>query len=266
MSVIRVAVSGAGGRMGREVLAAVSAARDLELVGAVDRGFGGASCRDLCGEDVPDLVVEEKLGALLDTCKPDVLVDFTHGGVAPSHALSALQRGISPVIGTSGLGFEDVNAIRDACEQYSTPGILVPNFAIGAVLMMKFATLAAPYMPYCEVVEMHHEKKIDSPSGTAMYTAELISGARAGTPDEVSGAIEKVEGARGARSKGVRVHSVRMPGFVASQEVLFGSDGERLSLRHDSMDRKSFMPGVVLACREIRNRTGFMVGLDALMF
>lgn len=263
---VRVVVAGAAGRMGQEVVRAVSAADGLELVGATDRSHVDESTRTLCGPDVTDVRISNRLGALLDEVGADVLVDFTIAGVAPSNALSALQRKVAPIIGTSGLSFEDQNAIRQATEDYQTPAILVPNFAVGAVLMMKFAEMAAPYLPYCEVLEMHHEQKLDSPSGTAVHTADIISQARTESVSDPEGTFEKVKGARGANHKGIPVHSVRLPGFVASQEVIFGGAGERLSLRHDSIDRKSFMGGVILACREVRKHQGFLVGLDKLMF
>lgn len=263
---IRVIVTGAAGRMGREVVRAVSGATDLDLVGAVDRAEAGRSTRDLCGAGVSDVAVSDKLGVLLDSVEADVMVDFTLAGVAPSNALSALARGVSPVIGTSGLSKEDLMAIRRATEDYQTPAILVPNFAVGAVLMMKFAEMAAGFLPHCEVIEMHHEQKLDAPSGTGVHTAEVVSAARSVSPGDAEGAVEKSAGARGGVVRGVRVHSVRLPGFVASQEVIFGGTGERLSIRHDSIDRQSFMDGVLLACREIRKHQGFLVGLDKLMF
>lgn len=263
---IKVVVTGATGRMGQETVRAIFEAPDLALVGAVDRSRTGESVDEVCGTFGSGLTVSGKLGQLLEEVRADVMVDFTIAGAAPSHALSALQRGVAVVIGTSGLTFEDQTAIRNAAQDYKTPAILVPNFAVGAVLMMKFAEIAAPYMSYCEILEMHHENKLDSPSGTAMHTAEVVASAREAAPSMPDGTVEKAKGARGASVKAVPVHSVRLPGFVASQEVIFGGPGERLSIRHDSIDRKSFMEGVLLAVRQIRNHEGWIVGLDKLMF
>lgn len=262
----RVVVSGACGRMGSESVRAIFESDDLLLVGAVDRSHSSELVDEVCGTHGSDLRISNELGACLDDCRADILVDFTIGGVAPAHAMTAINRGVSPIIGTSGLAQEDLKAISMACVEMSVPGILVPNFAIGAVLMMKFAEMAAPFLANAEVIEMHHEQKLDSPSGTAYHTAELISGARLQTPVSKSGQIEKVSGARGCEVRHVPVHSVRLPGFVASQEVIFGASGERLTLRHDSIDRKCFMSGVLLACREIRTQSGFLIGLDQLMF
>lgn len=262
---IKVAVAGAVGRMGREVVQAVSSASDLELVGAYDRSSEFASTGAMLGVGVTDVAISNKLGAMMDECQPDILVEFTHLAGAADHTLNALKRGISVVIGTSGLSNEDQRAIQLSCESYSTPAILVPNFAIGAVLMMEFAEKAARYFPHAEVLELHHDQKMDAPSGTAWHTAERIAAARESAPRLPHGTVQKAPGARGGEVKGVPVHSVRLPGYVASQEVFFGGAGERLTLRHDSVDRASFMAGVLLAVREIRSRQGFLVGLNQLM-
>jgi len=261
----RVAVTGACGRMGREVVKAVSAAPDMELVGAFDRSGDYESTCAMLGSDVTDVAILSKIGAMLDESKPDVLVEFTNLAGAADHSMSALKRGVSVVIGTSGLRNEDQRAIQLAAEEYKVGAILVPNFAIGAVLMMKFAEMAAAYFPNVEVMELHHDQKLDSPSGTAWHTAERIAAARESAPRKLTGTTEKAPGARGAEVKGIPVHSVRLPGYVASQEVMFGAAGERLSIRHDSMDRASFMAGVLLSIREIRSRQGWLVGLDQLM-
>lgn len=262
---IRVAVVGACGRMGQEVLKAVSGASDVELVGACDRTSEGATTQSIVGSGVTPLEIGTKLGAMLDASTPDVLVEFTHHASATDHTLSALKRGVAVVIGTSGISNEDQRTIKLAADEYKTPVLLVPNFALGAVLMMRFSALAAKYFPDAEVIEMHHEQKLDAPSGTAWHTAEQIAAARDRSAHRAIGAVEKATGARGGEVKGVQVHSVRLPGFVASQEVLFGGPGERLSIRHDSMDRASFMAGVLLAVRRVKELDGFVVGLDKLM-
>lgn len=266
MSEIKVIVAGAAGRMGQETMRALGEASDIQIVAAVDKQNIGESCRTLCGGQTADLQILGKLGESLDTFPADVLVDFTHPSSAASNTLSALKRKVAVVIGTSGLSSEDLSAIREACQEFQTPALLVPNFAIGAVLMMRFAEMAAKWFPQAEILELHHDGKADSPSGTATRTAELIADARNSVPRGAIGAIEKYPGARGAKVKGINVHSVRLPGYLAHQEVLFGSPGEVLSVRHDSMDRKCFMEGVKLAVREVRSISGLVVGLDKLMF
>lgn len=262
----RVAVVGAAGRMGQEALRALGGSPGFEVVAAIDKLNCGESARSLAGAPAPEVLIHNKLGEALDAGRPDVLLDLTHPSCAADNTMSALKRKIAVVIGTSGLSNDDLSAIRESCMEHGTPALLVPNFAIGAILMMRFAEQAAKWFPNVEVIELHHDGKADSPSGTATRTAEILADARESVPRGVVGAIEKHAGARGANVKGVHVHSVRLPGLVAHQEVLFGGPGELLTLRHDSMHRGSFMEGVKLACAEVRNLSGFVTGLDKLMF
>ncbi len=243
---IRVCVVGALGRMGSETVRAVGAISDMKVVLEVDSSGTVKS--------LPD--------PLLDC---DVMVEFTHAESATAHAVVAARNGVSPVIGASGLSAVQQAQVADACREGGVGGILVPNFAIGAVLMMKFAEEAARWMPNAEVIEMHHDKKTDAPSGTGIRTAELISAAResARNPDPTTSV--KFPGARGALVGDVSVHSVRLPGLVAHQAVMFGGEGEVLTIRHDSMNRLSFMEGVKLAIRQVRDLDGFVVGLDKVM-
>lgn len=261
---IRVCLVGAAGKMGQESARALAQATGIEVVAAVDRSHGGESLRSIAGPRAPDLVIEEKVGVALDTHEADVLVDFTQPGAAANHAESALKRKVAPVIGTSGLSAQDLRDIAQAAAEHETPAMVVPNFAIGAVLMMRFAQAAAKWLPDVEIVELHHDQKLDAPSGTATRTAELIAAARQAQPKRSEEMI-KVEGVRGGSVAGVPVHSVRLKGLVAHQMVMFGGQGETLTLRHDSLDRTSFMPGVVLAVREVWNRTGLTIGLDDLL-
>ena len=262
---MRVVVVGAAGRMGREVLKALSSAPEFEIVAAVDREHLGTTCKDLVGSG-PDVAIEEKLGSALDRTKPDAIVDFTHASSGTAHALSALQRGIRPVIGTTGLSEANIRELASASREFKTPGIYAPNFAIGAVLMMRFAAMAAKWLPDSEIIELHHDKKEDAPSGTALLTAQLIGDARTEAPRRKPKPILKVEGVRGGVSHDTPIHSVRLPGFVAHQEVIFGGTGEVLTLRHDSLDRISFIEGVKLCLREVQSLEGFVVGMDKILF
>ena len=243
---IKVGVLGAKGRMGSEVSRTVGAAPDLELVAAVDVG----DARDpLAG------------------C--DVVVDFTHPGAVMDNLRWCLKHGRNVVVGTSGFAEARLAEVRDWLgESPSARALIVPNFSIGAVLMMYFAAKAAPFFESAEIIELHHAAKADAPSGTATRTASLIAEARAGAelgppPDAT---VSEVAGARGATLDGVRVHSVRLAGLLAHQEVLLGGHGEVLTIRHDSMDRSSFMPGVLLAVRGVGSLPpGLTVGLDGML-
>ena len=252
---IKVLVSGALGRMGRTVIDAVQNDTALELVGAVDI-FDG---------EVAGMKVEKDLSVALEKFKPDVMVDFTRPDSVFKNVMIALEKKVSPVVGTTGLSDEQKNQIRDASEKFETPAFIAPNFAIGAVLMMLLSQKVAKYMPEVEIIELHHDKKLDAPSGTAELTAKMIAEVREkhiqGNPDEV----EKIAHARGANYEGMKIHSVRLPGFVAHQEVIFGGLGQTLTIRHDSMGRDSFMPGVLLACKKVRNLKGLTIGLDKIL-
>ena len=252
---IKVLVNGALGRMGRTVCNAVKADAELELVGAVDV---------LSGE-VEGLTVETNLDAALKRLTPDVMIDFTRPAVVFDNVMTALANKVSPVVGTTGLSDESKEKIRALAEKNSTPAFIAPNFALGAVLMMLTARKIAKYMPDVEIIELHHDKKLDAPSGTAELTAKMISEVRTphkqGHPDEE----ERLPHVRGAEVDGIKIHSVRLPGYVAHQEVIFGGLGQTLPIRHDSTGRDSFMPGVVLACKKVRNLRGLTVGLDKIL-
>lgn len=259
-----VIVNGACGRMGQAVLKAVQEADGLELVGAVDIK-GGADTGSLVGLPANGILVETDLEALLARKKPEVMVDFTRPDVVFGNVMTALAHKTSPVVGTTGLSDEQKAEIAKAAEENDTPAFIAPNFAIGAVLLMVMSRQAAKYMPDVEIIELHHDKKLDAPSGTAIQTAAMIAEVRKahkqGNPDE----FEKLEGARGADYEGMHIHSVRLPGYVAHQEVIFGGLGQTLTIRHDSMNRESFMPGVVLAAKKVRSLKGLTVGLNKLL-
>ncbi|GAB3091373.1 4-hydroxy-tetrahydrodipicolinate reductase [Micromonospora schwarzwaldensis] len=241
----RVGVLGARGRMGLEVCKAVDAAADLELVAAVDQG--------------DDLAAVADAGVVVDFTTPDAVMDNLRWCV---------ERGIHAVVGTTGFTEQRLAQVRDWLAARPGVGVVIaPNFGIGAVLMMQFAARAARHFESVEIVEQHHPRKLDAPSGTATHTARLIAAARAeaGLGPAPDATRDEVAGARGADIDGVRVHAVRATGLVAHQEVLFGTTGETLTIRHDSYDRASFMPGVLLAVREVGRRPGLTVGLDALL-
>jgi 4-hydroxy-tetrahydrodipicolinate reductase len=238
---IKVGVLGAKGRMGAEVCRAVDAAEDTVLVAAVDA-------------DEP----REPLRAA------DVVVDFTSPSAVLDNLRWCIGAGLSCVVGTTGFDADRIDVVRELVAAQPAVGVIIaPNFGIGAVLMTRFAVQAAPYFDSVEIVELHHAQKVDAPSGTARRTAELVAEARrAPSPDATT---DELAGARGADVDGVRVHSVRLAGLVAHQEVLLGGTGETLTIRHDSLSRESFMPGVLLAVRAVLDRPGLTVGIDDLL-
>jgi len=273
---MRVGVVGAGGRMGREVCRAVAARAGLELVAAVDPAAAGTTVGELTGGTVDGatggLVVAPELEALT-AADVEVVVDFTHLDVSRVTVAFCADRGIHTVVGTTGYDQSDIDELRGRFSSQGERGancILAANFAIGAVLMMRFAAMAAPWFDGAEIVELHHDAKRDAPSGTAMRTAEGMAAARAAAgrsdypPDATTTVV--VEGARGgAGPGGVRMHAVRLPGLVAHQEVLLGSTGQGLTIRHDSYDRVSFMDGVVLAVESVAHRPGLTLGIEPLL-
>ncbi len=242
---IRVGVVGALGRMGREVVRAVEASPDCALTAAID-----------AGDDL----------AALDRC--DVIVDFTTPDAVMSTLEHCIGAGIHCVVGTTGFTEERLSTVRSWCDRAPGVGVLIaPNFGIGAVLMMELAERAAPYFESVEIIELHHPDKVDAPSGTARHTADRIVAARAAAdlPSPPDATSQALEGARGASIDDVRVHSVRLRGLVAHQEVLFGGPGETLTIRHDSLSRESFMPGVLLGVRRVAEHPGVTVGLAAYL-
>lgn len=263
---IKVAVLGACGRMGREVVKTIVEAQDTELVGACDIAFAGTNASDATG--VPGLAfgVSADLESMLKRCKPDVVVDFAKPFVMQNVRLM-LQNGIVPVIGTTGLKPEELSEIGELADKAGVGAVVVPNFAIGAVLMMIFAQEAAKYMPNVEIIELHHDKKIDAPSGTSIKTAEMINEARKSAGVEwIKPLGSNDDSARGEYREEINIHSVRLPGLVAHQEVLFGGTGQLLTIKHDSIDRTSFMPGVLLAVRRATHVKGLVYGLDKLLY
>ena len=243
---VKVGVLGARGKMGAQVCAAVEAASDLELVAQVDAGDDWEPLR-----------------------AADVVVDFTAPAVVMDNLQWCLDAGLSVVVGTTGFDEERLAQVREWLRKSPDSAVLIaPNFGIAAVLMMKFAAQAAPYFESVEIIELHHAGKVDAPSGTSRRTAEMIAEARTQAGVEVTGpdaTTISLDGARGASVEGIPVHAVRLVGLVAHQEVLFGTAGETLTIRHDSLSRESFMPGVLLAVRAVGDRPGLTVGIEGLL-
>jgi 4-hydroxy-tetrahydrodipicolinate reductase len=259
---IRVGVFGAAGRMGATVCGAVAADADLDLVAAVDPQKAGLDLRDAIGVDVPGVRMAPDAGALADA-GAHVAVDFTHLEAARANLRWCSEHRVHAVVGTTGLGADDYAELTARFTQSNC--IVAPNFAVGAVLMMRFAELAAPWFETAEIIELHHDQKVDAPSGTAMMTARRMADASAQWGADPTTKVV-VEGARGGEGPGgIRVHSVRLLGLVAHQEVLLGTAGQSLSIRHDSYDRTSFMPGVLLAVKAVADRPGLTVGLDRVL-
>lgn len=253
---IRVIVNGALGKMGQEVVRAVSRAEDMVLVGAVDLNGAG---KELLGTD---LQVGIDLAETIKQTGAEVVVDFTN----PEHVMNnihiILANGARAVVGTTGITPQNLQEIETWCQTYRSACLVAPNFALGAILMMEFARKAARYFPDVEIIELHHDQKLDAPSGTAIKTAEIILAERGEKNQGHPGEKEVIPASRGGNFAGMRIHSVRLPGYVAHQEVIFGGLGQTLTIRHDSISRESFMPGVLLGIRQIFHSQGLVYGLD----
>ncbi|MBM7868394.1 4-hydroxy-tetrahydrodipicolinate reductase [Heliobacterium gestii] len=263
---IRVLVSGARGRMGREVVKAVLGDESLALVAAVDHNGMGEDAAVLAGLPACGVLLQGDLTAAIAETRPQVMVDFTNPASVLENVRTALAARVAPVVGTTGLSTKDMEEIADWAAANETGCLIAPNFAIGALLMMRFARDAARFFPNVEIIEYHHDQKLDAPSGTAIKTAELIREERQAIRQGHLQEEEKIAGSRGGDFDGMRIHSVRLPGLVAHQEVIFGALGQTLSIRHDSISRESFMPGVLEAIHRIGACKGLIYGLDKLIF
>ena len=259
---IRVLVSGSG-KMGREVLAAVGSEDGLEPVGAVDLYADSDSI------PLPDGGGSVTFGSdpaeVIEQTRPDVAVDFTNAEWTPRLAEAALASGVRLVIGTSGLADDFVRHLARECEKRELGAVVASNFALGAILMQHMAKTAARFYQSAEIIELHHDQKVDAPSGTSIATAQGMAEARGKAFDRAESLRENLPGTRGGDVSGVTIHSVRLRGLVAHQEVIFGSPGELLTIRHDTLGRESFMPGVLLAVRHVMEHPGLVVGLDKLI-
>lgn len=250
MDKIKVAVCGSNGRMGQEVVSAVLSDDRLELVAKIDINNGEF-------ETIEKARREKEI---------DVLVDFTQPSSIFENAKYCLNNGIKPVIGTTGLNDSQISELKKLSEEKSLACLIAPNFSTGAVLMMMFAQTAAKYFENAEIIELHHNQKKDAPSGTAIKTALMMSEARKSFKKGNCPETETIKGSRGGTSySDIQIHSVRMPGFMASQEVIFGSQGQTFKIRHDSTDRKCYMPGVIMAVKHVANHDGFVYGLENIL-
>lgn len=259
---LRVVVSGTG-KMGREVLAAICRDPDLEPAGVIEK-FSSEEFLSL--PDGSGLVpLGSDASTLLAHARPDVVVDFTNAEWAPVVARATLDADARLVSGTTGLSQEFLDEMEETCREKQLGAVLAANFAIGAVLMMHLAKLAAPHFDYAEIIELHHEQKVDAPSGTALATARAMLSARDHPFEHAAAQKETLAGTRGGELEGVSIHSVRLPGLVAHQEVILGTLGQTLSIRHDTTSRESFMPGTLLAVKEVMNRQELVIGLDKLI-
>jgi 4-hydroxy-tetrahydrodipicolinate reductase len=269
---ITVAIAGINGRMGRASAHAVAAAPDLRLVGAFGKAealYVEKSLDELVGLPLKNrtgILVSNSLADCLANSRPDVLLDFTEANSAGSFALAALENNVRPVIGTSGLSKEQLEKIDDYCRKQGLGALVIPNFSVGAILMMNFAQQASKLFDCVEIVEMHHARKIDAPSGTAMHTARKI--AENGRVYNTTAVQERelIAGARGGKfENGLRLHSIRLPGMLSHQEVLCGAEGELLTIRHDSFNTKCFEQGIVLAVKAVMSIKSLVVGLDSFV-
>jgi 4-hydroxy-tetrahydrodipicolinate reductase len=262
--VIRVGVLGAAGRMGRLVCQAVAGDPELSLVAGINPSFGGEPLGQMIGHPDVDVRISDGLETLLQA-ETEVAVDFTRPDAVMENIRWCIEHAMHIVVGTTGVGQKELEEIERLLEDEGNESnvVVAANFAIGAVLMQRFAAQAAKWFPSAEIVELHHEGKLDAPSGTALATAERMARARG---DEWRGPdAESLEGVRGGDVEGIRIHSIRLPGLVAHQEVIFGGVGQTLTIRHDSSQRVSFMPGVMLAIKSVIGHPGLTVGLEPLL-
>ncbi|MGM8365256.1 4-hydroxy-tetrahydrodipicolinate reductase [Virgibacillus sp. W0181] len=262
---INVVLAGPRGRMGTEAIKMIEEKEDLKLVACIDRKNDGMKLKDIHDSFDLDIPVYENPVQCLEEVQPDVLLDLTVPASGFENTLVALQHHVRPVVGTSGFTNEQLQRLNEVAKENKTGCIIAPNFALGAVLMMQFSKIAAKYFPNVEIIEKHHDQKIDAPSGSLMKTVDLIKESRKktaqGHPDE----YETIEGARGGDIDGLKVHSVRLPGLMAQQEVIFGGTSQLLTIKHDSFHRDSFMEGIYMAIRNVMEVDSFIYGLENIL-
>lgn len=265
MNKVKIVIAGPRGRMGKEAVYLTGRTDNFELVGVLDHKYEGQRLNELEGFTGYDVPIYTDIETCLKTEEPDVLIDLTTPEYGMYHAKTALNYGVRPVVGTTGFTDQDLAELEALCEDVDRGCIIAPNFALGAVLMMKFSKMAAKYFENVEIIELHHDQKLDAPSGTALKTAQLIGEVREPKKQGHANEKETIAGARGADYEGMRIHSVRLPGLIAHQQVLFGADGESLTLKHDSYNRTSFMSGVKFAVEEVLKANVLIYGLENIM-
>ncbi|BAY45615.1 dihydrodipicolinate reductase [Scytonema sp. HK-05] len=270
---IPVVIIGAAGKMGREVVKAVAQAPDMNLVGAID------TTPELQGKDAGELAglgealeipitnqLEPMLAFAAQERQPGVMVDFTHPNSVYDNVRSAIAYGLRPVVGTTGLSQEQIQDLAEFADKASTGCLIIPNFCIGVVLLQQAAVAASQYFDHVEIIELHHNQKADAPSGTAIQTAQMLAEVGKTYNQAIVEETEKLPGARGSQAdEGVRIHSVRLPGLIAHQEVIFGAAGQIYTLRHDTSDRAAYMPGVLLAIRKVLQLKSLVYGLEKIL-
>ncbi|WP_099158342.1 4-hydroxy-tetrahydrodipicolinate reductase [Virgibacillus ndiopensis] len=261
----RIIIAGPRGKMGSEAIQLVNSTESFELVACIDRKNDGKTMRDV--ESLPDLDVPiyESVEECFQQIHADIFIDLTVPETGYIHTKAALKNHVRPVVGTSGFTTKQIEELTEVAKSEKVGGLIAPNFAVGAVLMMQFAQTASKYFPDVEIIEKHHDQKLDAPSGTAIKTAELISSVRSYKEQGHEAEKETLAGARGANSDGMRIHSLRLPGLVAHQEVIFGSSGQTLTIKHDSYNRESFMAGIKLAIEEVMKLDKLVYGLENIL-
>ncbi len=272
---IPVVINGAAGKMGRETIKAVAQAPDMNLMGAIDRNaeHQGKDAGELAGLSEPlEVPITNQLEPMLGyvagerQMQPGVMVDFTHPDSIYDNIRSAIAYGIRPVVGTTGLSPEQIQDLADFAEKASTGCLIIPNFSIGMVLLQQAAVTASQYFDHVEIIELHHNQKADAPSGTAIQTAQMLAEMGKTFNPQVVEETEKIKGARGSQAQdGIRIHSIRLPGLIAHQEVIFGAPGQIYTLRHDTSDRACYMPGVLLAIRKVLQLKSLVYGLEKIL-
>ncbi|MBM7584329.1 4-hydroxy-tetrahydrodipicolinate reductase [Bacillus pakistanensis] len=265
METIKVTIAGPRGRMGKEAVKLVTDTDNFELISVIDHKNNGLLLSEIAGFSGVEVPVYTDMEECFNNQSPDVLIDLTTPEVGYQHTRTSLEWGVRPVVGTTGFTKEQLDELKTLAEEKGIGCILAPNFAIGAVLMMKFSQMAAKYFDDVEIIELHHDQKLDAPSGTAVKTAEMISENRGikkqGHPSET----ETMKGARGADYNGMHIHSVRLPGLIAHQQVMFGADGQTLTVRHDSYNRASFMSGVKVCVDTVMKLDTLVYGLENIL-
>ncbi|MFB1049328.1 4-hydroxy-tetrahydrodipicolinate reductase [Paraliobacillus sp. JSM ZJ581] len=265
MTNIKVIVAGPRGKMGSEALRMIDKHDDLTLVACLDMENDGLKVNQIPGLPDFDATIYTDIDTCFQAVEADVLIDLTTPEVGYHHTKAAIEYGIRPVVGTTGFTKKQLNELTDLAEEKQIGAVIAPNFAIGAVLMMEFSKWAAKYFPDVEIIEKHHDQKLDAPSGTAVKTAELIQQERISKVQGHPNEKETIEGARGADIDGMRIHSVRLPGLVAHQEVIFGGPGENLTIKHDSFHRESFMSGIKFSIDHVMKLDVLVYGLENLL-